>query len=88
MQRVGGGKKYWATAYFKKKFMANEWVEKKIMPKTIHPTLPSPPLLPLGPSEVKWLAPKCVWTSFMRRTLVVRFSQGLPPVSNHYIFFY
>ena len=29
MQRVGGGKKYWATAYFKKKFMANEWVEKK-----------------------------------------------------------
>ena len=32
MQRVGGGKKYWATAYFKKKFMAIEWVEKKIMP--------------------------------------------------------
>ena len=29
MQRVGGGKKYWSTAYFKKKFMANEWVEKK-----------------------------------------------------------
>ena len=44
MQRVGGGKKYWANTYFKKKFMANEWVEKKIMPTTIHPTLPFPPL--------------------------------------------
>ena len=39
-------------------------------------TQPSPPLLSLGPSEVKWLAPKCVWTSFMKRTLVVRFLQG------------
>ena len=39
-------------------------------------TQPSPPLLPLGPSEVKLLAPKCVWTSFMKRTLVVRFLQG------------
>ena len=58
------------------KIMANECVEKKIMPTTNHPTLPSPPLLPLGPSEVKWLAPKCVWTSFIKRTLVVRFSQG------------
>ena len=37
---------------------------------------PSPPLLPLGPSEVKLLAPKCVWTSFMKRTLVVRFLEG------------
>ena len=39
-------------------------------------TQPSPPLLPLGPSKVKWLAPKCVQTSFMKRTLVVRFLQG------------
>ena len=63
-------------------------MKKKIVPTTIHPTPLSPPLLPLGPSEVKWLAPKCVWTSYMRRTLVVRFSQGLPPVSNHFILYY
>ena len=51
-------------------------MKKKIVPTTIHPTPPSPPLLPLGPSEVKWLAPKCVCSSFMKRTLVVRFLQG------------
>ena len=45
------------------------------MPTTIHIT-PSPPMFPLGPSEVKWLAPNCVRTSFMKRTLVVQFLQG------------
>ena len=71
--------------------MAKEWVEKKknhAYNNSPNPSLPSPPLLPLGPSEVKWLAPKWVWTSLMRRTLLVRFSQGLPPVSKHFIFSY
>ena len=63
MQSVGGRKKYWANAFFKKKFMANEWVEKKSYLQQI--TQPSPSLLPLGPSEVKWLAHKCVRTSFI-----------------------
>ena len=81
---VGGRRKYQANAYFKKKFTANEWVEKKNSYLQQF-TKPSPPLLPLGPSEVKWLVPKCVWSSFMNRTLVVRFLQGPPPVSSHLI---
>ena len=55
-------------------FRANEWVPKNSCLQQF--TQPSPPLLPLGPSEVKWLAPKCVCSSFMKRTLVVRFLQG------------
>ena len=58
----------------KSEFRANEWVPKNSCLQQF--TQPSPPLLPLGPSEVKWLAPKCVWSSFMKRTLVVRFLQG------------
>ena len=39
---VGGRRKYQANAYFKKKFMANEWVEKK---KThTYNNSPNPPL--------------------------------------------
>ena len=64
-------------------FRANEWVEKKLMPTTIHATLPSP--APLGPSEVKLLAPKCVQTSFMREPLWFDSCKGPPPVSSHLI---
>ena len=71
MQSVGGRKKYWANAFFKKKFMANEWVEKKSYLQQI--TQPSPSLLPLGPSEVKWLAHKCVRTSFIFYYLFIFF---------------
>ena len=71
MQSVGGRKKYWANAFFKKKFMANEWVEKKSYLQQI--TQPSPSLLPLGPSEVKWLAHKCVRTSFIFYYLFILF---------------
>ena len=71
MQSVGGRKKYWANAFFKKKFMANEWVEKKSYLQQI--TQPSPSLLPLGPSEVKWLAHKCVRTSFILYYLFIYF---------------
>ena len=71
MQSVGGRKKYWANAFFKKKFMANEWVEKKSYLQQI--TQPSPSLLPLGPSEVKWLAHKCVRTSFIFYYLFIYF---------------
>ena len=71
MQSVGGRKKYWANAFFKKKFMANEWVEKKSYLQQI--TQPSPSLLPLGPSEVKWLAHKCVRTSFIFYYLFIIF---------------
>ena len=55
-------------------FRANEWIPKNSCLQQF--TQPSPPLLPLGPSEVKWLAPKYVRTSFKKRTLVVRFLQG------------
>ena len=71
MQSVGGRKKYWANAFVKKKFMANEWVEKKSYLQQI--TQPSPSLLPLGPSEVKWLAHKCVRTSFIFYYLFIFF---------------
>ena len=36
-------------------------------------TQPSPSLLPLGPSEVKWLAHKCVRTSFIFYFLFILF---------------
>ena len=36
-------------------------------------TQPSPSLLPLGPSEVKWLAHKCVRTSFIFYYLFIYF---------------
>ena len=55
-------------------FRANEWIPKNSCLQQF--TQPSPPLLPLGPSEVKWFVPKCVCSSFMKRTLVVRFLQG------------
>ena len=42
--KVLKGKKNQANAYFKKKFMENEWVGKKIMPTTNHPTHPTPTL--------------------------------------------
>ena len=51
--------------------MANEWVEKKSYLQQI--TQPSPSLLPLGPSEVKWLAHKCVRTSFIFYYLFIYF---------------
>ena len=41
MQSAGGRKKYWANAFFKKKVMANEWVEKK---NRAYNKSPNPPL--------------------------------------------
>lgn len=52
------------------KFMTNEWVKKN--QSFSKPPNPSP----LGPSEVKWFAPQCPPTSFMKGTLVVQFLQG------------
>ena len=45
------------------------WKQKSCLRQITQPTPPPP-------SEVKWMSPKCVRTSFMKRTPVVRLSQG------------
>ena len=80
-QSVGGRRKDRANAYCKKKFTANEWVEKKLMPTTIHITLTSPaPTGNLSGWPLDVFGPL-----FWRKPLWFDSCKGPPPVSNHLI---